>query len=206
MATQLQTIRTEILETAGLASDDPRFPDATLNRIINRALRALSAEHDWPWMEASETITTAANDAEYSPAADWAETKRLRYEDRDLQQYQAADAQQYANDTGEPVGFYIEEDLIHIVPVPDGVYPIEHIYYSYVTALSGDTDTPALPDRYVDYLVWHALKQVAARIRDEKLYGMADNETRDWYRRASDEVRRSNKSVPIKTRSDWWIG
>ena len=102
---QLQTLRTEILETAGLAADDARFPDATLNRIVNRALRQISSEAEWPWNQASETITTAADDAEYSPAVAWTKTIRLRYSDRDLHEYSAHAAQQYALDVGPPFGF-----------------------------------------------------------------------------------------------------
>jgi hypothetical protein len=205
MSTQLQTIRTEILETAGLASDDARFPSATLNRVVNRALRNLSAEHDWPWNQASETLTTVAAQEAYSPAAAWQKTIRLRYEGRDLVEYQPRDAAQFFNDTGSPVGFYIEEESIHLLPIPDGVYSVEHIYSAGETALSGDTDTPALPDRYIDWLVSIALVQVSQRIRDTDLYGMADRERRRWSRLAADEVRRSTANMKVKARKDWYI-
>jgi hypothetical protein len=205
MATQLQTIRTEILETAGLASDDARFPDATLTRIVNRALRQLSAEHDWPWNQATEDLTTAAGTQAYAPNAAWQKTLRLRYENRDLKEYQARDAAQYNDDTGQPVGFFIERDQIHIVPTPDGVYTIQHVYSAVETALSGDTDTPALPDRYIDWLVSIALTQVATIIRDTDLFGMSDRERRRWSTLAADEQRRSTGSLKIQARNDWQI-
>ncbi len=205
MATQLQTIRTEILETAGLAADDARFPSATLTRIINRALRQIAADHRWPWQQGSETINTVANTEAYTPASNWAQTKRLQYEDRDLHEYSAAEAAEFANDTGAPQGYYIEEDQIHFVPVPDGVYAVTHIYHDYITALSGDTDTPELPDRYVDYLVNVALIQVAQRIRDLDLYSMADRERTKWKRRAGDEQRRSSGTTVPEARTDWSI-
>ena len=205
MATQLQTIRTEILETAGLASDDSRFPDATLNRIINRALRQIAATHAWPWAQGSETITTVANTQAYTPTSGWYMTRRLRYSNRDLKEMSPAEAAAYANDTGAPIAFFVEEEQVHLVPTPDGVYSIEHIYYDYITALSGDTDTPALPDRYIDYLVNTALIQVAQRIRDNDLYAMADRERTKWERRTGDEVRRSLKTMAPAGRQDWGI-
>jgi hypothetical protein len=204
--TQLQTIRTEVLETAGLATDDARFPDATLNRIINRALRTLSSYHDWPWNQDSETITTVASTVAYTPAdSAWSKTLRLRYDNRDLLRYQPRDAARYANITGSPVGYYVEEDQIHIIPTPDGAYSIEHVYSEYETALSDDTDTADLPDRYIDWLVWEAVKLVAARIRDMDLFAMADRQTDDWMKRAHDEALRTKASIKVKTRSDWSV-
>lgn len=202
---QLQDLRTEILETAGLAADDSRFPDATLNRVINRALRQIGSEAEWPWNQASETITTVADTIAYTPAAAWTKTIRLAYKGNDLTEYQAQDAQQYAEDNGTPFGFYVEEDQIHLVPVPDGVYDIEHIYQGIETALSGDTDEPNLPDRYIDWLVFTAMIQVATRINDTDKYSMADRERKYWRQRVYDDRRRSKKNTAPKTRNDWWV-
>ena len=205
MSTQLQTIRTEILETAGLASDDVRFPDATLTRIINRALRQISSEAEWPWNQTNETITTINGTIAYTPTAGWRKTIRLSYLDRDLHEYQPHDAQRYSQDTGTPQGFYIEEDEIHLVPVPDGVYSVVHIYQAIETALSGDTDTPALPDRYIDWLVFSSLVQVASTIRDTDLYSIADRERKAWRKRVYDDRRRSTGTLIPKARDDWWV-
>jgi len=202
---QLSTIRTEVLETAGLSSSDSRFPTATLNRVINRALRRVSAEMHWPWLQASQTLTTATNTQAYSPAANWSQTIRLRYESRNLQNYQSRDAAQYFNSVGAPIGFFIEEDEIHFVPTPDGVYSIEHVYLKDEAELSGDTDEPSLPARYTDFLVAHALLLVSQMIRDEGLYGMADRERKMWLQRMADEARRSTSTVRIKTRNDLGI-
>lgn len=205
MATQLTAIHTEILETAGLASDDPRFPSATLTRIVNRALRNVSAIHDWPWNQATEDFTLAANTVGYTPAAAWSKTFRLRYDNRDLFRFQPRDAQRFVNITGDPVGYYIEQEKVNFVPTPDGVYTVEHVYYAYETALSGDTDTPALPDRYIDWLVWEACKIVASRIDNTDLFAVAERQSKEWARRAHDEVLRSKASIKVQTRSDWSI-
>lgn len=205
MATTLDEIRTEVLETAGLASDDSRFPDATLTRVVNRALRALSAEADWPWNQATEDLTTVADTQAYTPDATWQKTLRLRYNNRDLQEYQSREAAQWASDTNRPAGYFIELDKIHIVPTPDGVYTIEHVFSSVEDALSADGDTPNLPDRYIDWLVAICLVQVATRIRDMDLYSLADRERRRWSMLAADEQRRSTGMGKIKARRDWNI-
>lgn len=202
---QLSDIRTEVLETAGLVSTDPRFPSATMNRIINRALRRIDTKHDWPWNYANETITTAANDADYTAPTRYSRSIRLRYNDRDLQQYHPSDTARWNSETGSPIGFYVEEEQIHLVPTPDGVYSVEHIYVAYEAALSSDSDAPNLPDQYIDALINEALIQVAQRIGDAQMYQMARSEVRDWERRMHDDVRRARRSPKMRTRYDWWV-
>ncbi len=203
MSTQLQNIRTEALEEAGLASDDARFTDATLNRFVNTALRQISSEAEWPWNQTSEIISTVADTIAYTPTSGWAKTIRLAYDNRDLHEYQARDAQQFVNITGSPVGFYIEEEQIHFIPVPDGVYSVTHVYQAIETALSGDTDTPALPDRYIGWLLNAVLISIAKRIRDTDLYSIADRERRLWRQRAYDDRRRSTGTTTPQARNDW---
>jgi len=141
----------------------------------------------------------------HTPHATWQKTLRLRYNNRDLQEYQSREAAQWATDTGRPAGFFIELDQIHIVPTPDGVYTIEHVFSSVEDALSADGDTPNLPDRYIDWLVSICLVQVATRIRDMDLYSLADRERRRWSTLAADEQRRSTGTGKIKARRDWNI-
>lgn len=203
--TTLAEFRTEILETAGLAADDARFPDATLNRMINRGLRSLSAEHIWPWQDSSETINTVAGTVGYTPASGWVRTKRLTYEGFDLVEMQAETATPYMEGTGAPVGYFIEEDQIHFVPEPDGVYAVAHVFERDEPELSSDGSTPLLPERYADWLVFTVLVQVATRLRDNELYQIADRERAKWYRRASDEVRRSTGALLIRARNDWTL-
>jgi hypothetical protein len=127
----------------------------------------------------------------------------VEYLDRDLHEYTAAEAARYALDTGAPFGFYIEEDEIHLVPTPDGVYAVTHVYQGLETALTLDTDEPALPEQYTDWLVYTALVTVATRIKDTDLYAIADRERREWRKRAYDDRRRSTGTMLPKTRNDW---
>lgn len=205
MATQLTDIRTEILETAGLASDDSRFPTATMNRIVNRALRSISAERDWPWNQRQADLTTAANTQSNAFPTALSKVLRLEIDGHNLQQVTPQEGGTYSQQTGQPQVYWIEQEKIFWGPVPDGVYTVYCTYVGYEDALSSDSDTPNLPDRYIDWLVQIALVQVAQRIRDTDLYSMADRERRAWVRRAADEVRRSTASSKVKTRDDWWV-
>tara|TARA_R110002020_G_scaffold1690_5_gene7685 strand:- start:339 stop:956 length:618 start_codon:yes stop_codon:yes gene_type:complete len=201
--TQLSDIRTEVLETAGLASDDSRFPSATLNRIINRALRSVSAEHDWPWNQVQATVNTVASTATSNLPSNTCKIIRLAIDNDDLIPLSAREGATYSQDTGQPRAYWVEQDKINWAPVPDGVYAVNAIYSKYEDALSGDSDTPNLPTRYTDWLVNTALVQVSQRIRDNDLYTMADRERRAWSRRAADEVRRVAATARPKVRNGW---
>lgn len=205
MATQLSEIRTEILETAGLASDDSRFPDATMNRIVNRALRAINAERDWPWNQRQTNLTTTANVQFTNFPTQLSKVLRLEIDGRNLQQVTPQEGGTYSQLTGEPHVYWVEHDKIHWGPVPDGTYTVYCAYHGYEDALSADGDTPNLPDRYIDWLVQTALVQISQRIRDTDLYSMADRERRAWSRKAADDARRSAASSKVKSRDDWWI-
>lgn len=204
---QLSAIRTEVLETAGLSSSDPRVPSATLNRIINRALRRIGSEMDWPWLQSSETITTSSGTQAYNLAADHSKSIAftLTSRSKDLPFIPRREAARYGEDTGEPIAYFIEEDQVHFIPVPDGVYTIEHVYYAYEATLTNDTDVPELPDRYIDLLVAHAIMLIGIKIRDNDLYNMGDNERKDWYNRMKDEARPITAGGRPKTRTDWWM-
>lgn len=205
MATQLSVIRTEILETAGLAADDSRFPTATMNRIVNRALRALNAERDWPWNQRQANLATSAGAKTTTFPTAFSKVLRLEIDGQNLQQITPQEGGTYSQQTGQPQAYFIEDEKIYWAPVPDGVYTVYCSYMGYEDALSGDSDTPNIPDRFIDWLVQIALVQIAQRIRDTDLYSIADRERRSWARRAADEVRRSAASSKIKSRDDWWI-
>lgn len=205
MSTALSVIRPMILTRAGLAADDPRFPDATLTDAINQALRSISAEHDWPWLQGQTNQSTVADTQFISAPSLWAKTLRLEIDGDDLHLMQPRDGGRYSQSTGKPLGYFIEHDKIHFAPVPDGVYTVYHVFYKYEAALSGDTDTPLLPDRFLDWLIWSTVIQVAVIIRDTDLYSMADRERKLWRTRAHDEVLRSVSPFVPKSRDDWGI-
>ena len=201
--TQLSDIRTEVLETAGLASDDSRFPSATLNRIINRALRSISAEHDWPWNQAAATINTTASSGVSTLPTDTSKIIRLSIDNDDLILFPAREGVTYSEDSGQPRAYWVEQEKVNWAPVPDAVYAVSAIYSKYETALSSDSDAPNLPTRYTDWLVNTCLVQVSQRIRDNDLYSMADRERLLWSRRAADEVRRVYSSGRPQVRTGW---
>jgi hypothetical protein len=107
---QLSDIRTEILETAGLAADDARFPDATMNRIVNRALRQISSEHDWPWNHAQTNLSTVADSQTVTLPAAASKILRLEIAGQQLIQLSATEGGSYSQDRGQPQAYWVEHE------------------------------------------------------------------------------------------------
>lgn len=205
MTTALSVIRTEVLDSAGLDSTDPRLTSAVLNRFINRGLRRLTSINDWPWNDAQETITTVGGTATATPAADWSRTINMQLNSIDLRHISPHEAGKYFSDTGRPLAFSITNELITFYPTPTGVYSITHNYSTYEATLTGDSDTPALPDAFIDALVSHTLLLVSTKIRDTELYTMASRDVKDWEDRMADDTQRATGALRVTARSDWLI-
>lgn len=60
---------------------------------------------------------------------------------------------------GEPLGYYVVENKLVVVPVPDGVYTLRVWYTRAGVTLTADTDVPIIPARYHDLLTLFAVSQ-----------------------------------------------
>ena len=208
---QLSAIKTNILDNCGLAADDPRFPTATMDRIVNRALRRVASEANWPWNEGQASVSTVADAQSVTLGAGVKQIIRAEIEGRDLVLVQPQVGGQSSQDTGRPQAYWVEHEKYHFAPVPDAVYTVYVAYHGYENPLGSvaggtdDTDTPNLPDAYIDFLIAHALILIGITIRDTELFGMADQERKMWLRRMLDDTRRSAGALQIKVRRDWWL-
>jgi hypothetical protein len=209
MAQQLSDIRTDVREAGNYSSSDGNVSDAVMTRVINRALRRISAEFDWPWLYAEETITTVAGTTDYNLPTRWAKTAWLSEENVGLlrpatHKQSRRWIEQATRVTGRPV-YYTHEGAsqIRLFPAPDAVYSVDHGYYTYEAALSNDTDTPAIPDPYDDLVVWKSLEFLAIRRGEQELMQNARRMYQDQLRVVTDNVRASKEFASIKTRQDW---
>lgn len=71
--------------------------------------------------------------------------------------------------TGEPRGYYVVENKLVIVPVPDSTYTLRVWYTRSGVTLSADADVPIIPARFHDLLTLFAVSQ-AKRKGDDPAY------------------------------------
>lgn len=122
----------------------------------------------------SQTITTVNGTEQYSLSSDAGLVEQVELVD-------ASDSnlftvlrplsieQRDTDGKGEPLGYYVVENKLVVVPVPDGVYTLRVWYTRAGVTLSADGDVPIIPARFHDLLTLFTVSQ-AKRKGDDPSY------------------------------------
>lgn len=192
----LAAFRTAVNRRTGEA-----FDTDALTELVNHALAAIAAEQDWPWLEAEDTFSTVADQADYAMPADWARTRAVTIDGDDIELSSARDYT-YHGETGLPVRFQVVADKLRLVPTPGATtYDVIHRYVRTEPALALDGDSPLLPVAFHPAVVEYASYLVMLRTGNAK---RADEFFRSWslWRdRMKDSRRRSVRRHRIRVRS-----
>lgn len=198
----LEQLRDAVRIRLGVPAADAFYSDPTVDNLINEALNAVATEVDWPWLEATETISTVAGTAAYTPAANWTRTKALtinQYDSlllRSLQEIREIDS----TVQGLPLYYCVAAEQIILRPVPDAVYAIIHDYYKIEPALVTNTDTPLMPAPYHSAIVEYAVYLAALRSGEQARMQAAQQGYANWLRRILDNRRRSRSTMRVRVR------
>ncbi len=210
---QLSDIRTEVRLRAGMDANDGMATDATVNSLINAALRQVAATRDWDWLYASETINSVDGTSSYARATGARKTDRILddVEQRHLQHVSKRQAVRYldrlpATITNQiPRAWYVENNRIVLVPTPTSARAYTHHYVDSETALSLDTDTPKIPDAYIDIVVIKAALMLTARTDNTSQFRLLKDEERQMMDAMQDEAMQARAPVTTDSRRDWWL-
>lgn len=147
--------------------DDPNFGYFTLTTVklrLNLALkelqkRLISANKDY-YSECVATETVASQKA-YALPSDFLQVVRLErvlegssnnYPNYKLDPITPNERDNYIDQTGAPIAYYMQKNNLMLVPTPDQVYDI-HLEYSYVVAdMVNDADVPDAPAIFHEYI------------------------------------------------------
>lgn len=196
----------------GVPTGDSFNTDTVIDELLGEALYAVSAEAQWPWLQGSATITTAAGTASYAVPADWYRTRTLVIDTKgpslELRQIRDID-DVYSTDRGLPCWYTIEGDQVVLRPTPDGVYSITHRYQKVEPALTADSgagSTPLMPAQYhhaiVQYAVWQSFLRANQGARAQAAFVAYQG----WLKRMHDDRRRTSASPRIRVRPGGWFG
>ena len=199
------TLIAAVRRRTGLSSTDAFAADADITEILNEVNAAVATEHDWPWLETSATLTTAAGTAAYSPPAGWMRTVSLQipgYAPLDGGDSRGSLDQRYptSTTTGQPVSYVISGDQIRLYPTPDAVYSITHVYYQSETVLDDGADNPLLPVWAQGVLMWGAAAALFRRTGQDARADEAQKQYDRWLRRLQDNTRRSTAPMRVRVR------
>lgn len=172
---------------------------------INAAWMDIQTRMDhWLWARSGFSFSTIPGTNEYSPAsasitdfADW-DTQHVRvYKDTTANEFTLTfmpyDDFRHVYmrgviPTGKPSYFTITPNKsLHFYPTPNDAYTIYGDYYKAASELSGNSDTPVMPERFHRAIVYGALMKYAVYESASDLYAYAKME----YDRILSDLRRS---------------
>lgn len=180
----LSELQSALRTRLGVPNTDALFTDSVCTDLINQALHAIEVRHDWPWLEAVETITTANGDDDYVPAAGWMRTVSLTISGRaPLERKTITEIDELLGTTGDPRFYTVFAEQIIVRPVPTSALAIRHRYIKKETDLAGGSDTPLLPASYHGALIALAASFAFRRSNQLADAGAAQAEYQAWEER-----------------------
>lgn len=155
--------------------DTDEMSNTVLLTILNQAIEDVASTTSWPWLEASTTITTVADQNNYSLPADFAKLEALYFDDRDLivETTRRRAKQVHGTDTTMyPDQFYFYGEEIVFAPTPStSSLTINLDYQKTPTALSSDSDTPEWHTGFHYIIAEYAAAKVWEREEDLEKVG-----------------------------------
>jgi hypothetical protein len=146
----LAQLRTEVGRRAGIDADP-----VAVTQLLNDALATISADGPWPWMESKTTLTTVANQTDYTLPASLLTVRAVLVDGREADPIALADADNYLNQDSPTLTFgtgdlySIRNSTLIILPAPASAGKSIVVEYTATEpTLAGDSDTPLLPTPY----------------------------------------------------------
>lgn len=189
-----ESLRDRVRDITLVGTDD--YSDASIDDMLNDALFVIAIDMPWPWLEATATLTSVANQQEYDlpddiqrldsilPPTGYMPLKNITL--REANRLFGADVATADNATHYAT---LNVDTVILYPVPNSSgdeYTI--LYHALPTELLADDDVPqfdrafhSLISEYASYLLYRReeLDTEAARARGEFMLGLRD--MRDFY-------------------------
>jgi len=182
---------------------DTFYQDPQLNDLINEALQAISVAKDWPWLQATELISTVVGTRFYTPNADWQRTKAVSIAGFDAMVWN--DLQMIRNWPDDiqdvPVFYTIYLEQIYLAPAPNQIYSLRHDYIIQEPELVNDSDTPFMQSSFHFSIVAFAVYLAHLRSGDLGRAQAAQQEYAAWEKRMTDNRMRSSSTIRPRTRS-----
>jgi hypothetical protein len=174
---------------------------AAQTEFVNEAIQAIASERDWPWLDASQTITTVAGTATYALPTDWVRTRDLIIGGKDIRRIDIADADayNYYQDRSWTWNYAINEGSIVIVPTPTNAQTVIHRYVKREPLLANATDTPLLASQYHGAVIAIAAALVCERMGDNRAPSFR-TDYGQWFNRMRDATTRSREPMRVRVR------
>lgn len=211
-ATIRTAARTELQEaTAGFWSD------AELNTWFDEANADITVATK---QEATATLTTVSGTESYSLPADFYLARRVELQfiagspsnwfeviPYSLDLRRPGDPLNTATLTSTPIGYYIFNNKIYFVPIPDQAYSGTLYYFKNATQSTQDSDTPSYPEGIAQQRIDTAIRLYicaqALRKRQDSAYTTYAQDYNNVLGGVARDALERGSSAPLQVHDDW---
>ncbi len=207
-------LREGTYDRMGVPQDDAQLTTSVVDRMVNDALHMIEVEHEWPWLLAKTTITTASGTGEYAVPTDWLRTRYLQIDGgQPLEGVEIGELIGGWPDSasrGTPSEYAIDvdsngADVVLLRAIPDTVATVTHYYVRREPDLNSDSDSPLMPASFhaaiCEKAAWIGLR----RTRENDRAMFCDAAYKEWAQRMLDDRRRRSGTTRVKVRPDSWV-
>lgn len=162
----LADLRSEILNHG---FDGTIFTSSVLNQYLNDALGEVSAKTQYYGEEQQLVTTTVAGTARVNLPTGFTKIRTVRIPDQgmELGLWDLRDIDRtMSTTTGTPTAYALEGVTLRLYPVPNDAYTLDVRYWSTLSPLVSDSDSPTLPPRYHSKLCAYAIARCYEREDD----------------------------------------
>lgn len=200
--TRLQLI-SRVRNRLSATSDDALLTTSRLYEFINDGIQAFSEERDWPWLEATSTISVVAGTTSYALPTDFTRAHLLDIDGNELQEVQYGELIKFRNNTAaQPELYALVGDTVRVMRTPDTAYTLNVYYQRKELELANDADVTYAPSRVASILTTYAALYAAVSVRDQELITSLTRLRDDELKRTVDAVQRATAGPRIQTRTD----
>lgn len=202
----LEQLQDAVRVRLGVPVADNFYTAPVLTDLINEALQTYSVEYDWPWLEATETFSTVANQEGYDVPADWCRTQVLTPPDDYPLRYISLNELRQRNEVGGlfnaqfPDSYTIAQEQVKLSPVPQSVRVYTHDYIKVEPYLINPTDQCYVPNEWVYIVVAKACALAYMRQNDMERAMNWERQYDKWLIRARDNRRRTTAFPSVRVR------
>lgn len=163
-------IRARVYTRVASTTDDPMLTTAIVNDLINDALREISSDGEWTWLNLATPMYLVANTYVYDLPAGFMEIVSLtQLTGEVLTPVSDSDIDALSTlDFGTPMFYNITNNQIILMPIPLVEMTLLLRYRGADNVLVNDADEPKLPEHLIDALIWYTCYLCMIVTRDDE--------------------------------------
>jgi hypothetical protein len=198
----LTDLSARLLSRISGSANDQGLSATQLTIWINAALKHVQMVDDWPWLVGLQTFNTAAGTSTYPTPDDWLRTHVISATDEgESMKLRSIGEMDEIIYQGRPVLYSIDQEQIVLKPIPDGVYPMLHRYYSTEALLASGSDTPKIPVQFDEGVIEYASVLGLRFLRQEDRAKMAEAGFDNWLKVTQSHKQRTRESLRVRVRA-----